>query len=172
MLGSVDGSLVFVLIDALAAADGRAVVQTVDHLRTHGLSAATALEDMASVLQRMAVHQAVPGMPVDEADPDAQETARLAALLPPDETQLLYSLCIHGRAELGLAPDEYTGLLMTLAALPCFSSTAWPAGCPRRATSSAWASGRWARSPPWPATMSSARSPWPCCAGASRPRPR
>ena len=83
MLGSVDGSLVFALIDALAAADGRAVVQTVDHLRAHGLSAATALEDMASVLQRMAVHQAVPGMPVDEADPDAQETARLAALLPP-----------------------------------------------------------------------------------------
>ena len=134
MLGSVDGSLVFALIDALAAADGRAVVQTVDHLRAHGLSAATALEDMASVLQRMAVHQAVPGMPVDEADPDAQETARLAALLPPDETQLLYSLCIHGRAELGLAPDEYTGLLMTLLRLlPFKPSAAQPGGSGRAA---------------------------------------
>ena len=139
MLGSVDGSLVFALIDALAAADGRAVVQTVDHLRAHGLSAATALEDMASVLQRMAVHQAVPGMPVDEADPDAQETARLAALLPPDETQLLYSLCIHGRAELGLAPDEYTGLLMTLLRLlPFKPSAAQPAvGSPAAPASSA-----------------------------------
>ena len=134
MLGSVDGSLVFALIDALAAADGRAVVQTVDHLRAHGLSAATALEDMASVLQRMAVHQAVPGMPVDETDPDAQETARLAALLPPDETQLLYSLCIHGRAELGLAPDEYTGLLMTLLRLlPFKPSAAQPGGSGRAA---------------------------------------
>ena len=134
MLGSVDGSLVFALIDALAAADGRAVVQTVDHLRAHGLSAAAALQDMASVLQRMAVHQAVPGMPVDEADPDAQETARLAALLPPDETQLLYSLCIHGRAELGLAPDEYTGLLMTLLRLLPFKTNAASAAAPEKKT--------------------------------------
>ena len=114
MLGSVDRSVVFSLIGALAAGDGRAVVELSDQLRAAGLSAATALEDMASVLQRMAVHQAVPGMAVDDTDPDAQETARLAALLPADETQLLYSLCIHGRAELGLAPDEYAGLTMVL----------------------------------------------------------
>ncbi|HPU10282.1 MAG TPA: DNA polymerase III subunit gamma/tau, partial [Ottowia sp.] len=114
MLGSVDRSVVFSLIGSLAAGDGRAVVELSDQLRAAGLSAATALEDMASVLQRMAVHQAVPGMEVDDTDPDAQETARLAALLPADETQLLYSLCIHGRAELGLAPDEYAGLTMVL----------------------------------------------------------
>ena len=114
MLGSVDRSVVFSLIGALAEGDGRTVVELTEQLRTTGLSAATTLEDMASVLQRMAVHQAVPGMAIDDADPDAQETARLAALLPADETQLLYSLCIHGRAELGLAPDEYAGLVMVL----------------------------------------------------------
>ncbi|MCW5622607.1 MAG: DNA polymerase III subunit gamma/tau, partial [Burkholderiales bacterium] len=114
MLGSVDRSVVFNLIDALAGGDGKAVVTLSDQLRAAGQSAAYTLEDMASVLQRMAVHQAVPDMTVDDADPDAQETARLAARLPPDETQLLYSLCIHGRAELGLAPDEYTGLTMVL----------------------------------------------------------
>ena len=114
MLGSVDRSVVFNLIDALAGGDGKAVVTLSDQLRAAGQSAAYTLEDMASVLQRMAVHQAVPDMTVDDADPDAQETARLAARLPADETQLLYSLCIHGRAELGLAPDEYTGLTMVL----------------------------------------------------------
>ena len=70
--------------------------------------------DMAGVLQRMAVRQAVPGMAVDDTDPEAAPIARLAQRLAADETQLLYSLCIHGRAELGLAPDEYVGLTMVL----------------------------------------------------------
>ena len=126
MLGSVDRSVVFSLIGALAAGDGKAVVDLVEQLRAAGQSAATTLEDMASVLQRMAVQQAVPDMPVDETDPDAQETARLATLLPADETQLLYSLCIHGRAELGLAPDDYTGLTMVLLRLLPFKTGAAP----------------------------------------------
>ena len=126
MLGSVDRSVVFSLIGALAAGDGKAVVDLVEQLRAAGQSAATTLEDMASVLQRMAVQQAVPDMPVGETDPDAQETARLATLLPADETQLLYSLCIHGRAELGLAPDDYTGLTMVLLRLLPFKTGAAP----------------------------------------------
>jgi DNA polymerase-3 subunit gamma/tau len=123
MLGSVDGGVVFELIAALAAADGRAVLERIAHLRTQGLSAAAVLEDMAAALQRMAVRQAVPDMPEGDAA-DAAEIARLAALLPPDETQLLYSLCIHGRAELGLAPDEYAGLTMTLLRLLAFKAGA------------------------------------------------
>ncbi|MBH1964471.1 MAG: DNA polymerase III subunit gamma/tau [Comamonadaceae bacterium] len=122
MLGSVDRGVVFQLIGALATGDGKAVVELSEQLRSNGLSAATTLEDMATVLQRMAVQQAVPDMAVDETDPDAQETARLAGLMPADETQLLYSLCIHGRAELGLAPDEYAGLTMVLLRLLPFKA--------------------------------------------------
>jgi DNA polymerase III subunit gamma/tau len=44
----------------------------------------------------------------------------LATVMPPDETQLLYSIAIHGRSELGLAPDEYTGLTMSLLRLLAF----------------------------------------------------
>jgi DNA polymerase-3 subunit gamma/tau len=40
--------------------------------------------------------------------------------MPADETQLLYSLCIHGRQELGLAPDEYAALTMVLLRLLAF----------------------------------------------------
>lgn len=119
MLGSVDRSYVFGLLQALALGDGKAVVQTVETLRLHGLSAAAALEEMATVLQRMAVLQAVPGEP-DDSDPDAAELASLARSLPADETQLLYSLCLHGRAELGLAPDEYAALTMVLLRLLAF----------------------------------------------------
>ena len=126
MLGSVDRSYVFQLIDALARNDGKTLVDTVDVLRINGLSGASTLEDMSAVLQRMAVLQAVPQRAAaaaaanDASDPDAAEVLRLAALLPADETQLLYSICLHGRGELGLAPDEYSALTMVLLRLLAF----------------------------------------------------
>ena len=122
MLGSVDRSYVFRLLDALARGDGRTVVETSEALRLNGLSAASTLEDMTTVLQRMAVLQAVPdlGAGDDAGDPEIAETARLARTLPADETQLLYSLCLHGRGELGLAPDEYAALTMVLLRLLAF----------------------------------------------------
>jgi DNA polymerase-3 subunit gamma/tau len=125
MLGSADRSHVFRLIEALALGDGQAVVETSEALRVHGLSAAATLEDMSMVLQRMAVLQAVPSMAdADAADPEASELARLAAQMPADETQLLYSLCLHGRQELGLAPDEYAALTMVLLRLLAFKPQA------------------------------------------------
>jgi DNA polymerase-3 subunit gamma/tau len=122
MLGSVDRSYVFRLLDALARGDGRTVVETSEVLRLNGLSAASTLEEMATVLQRMAVLQAVPEMGAGDvdSDPEVAETARLARILPDDETQLLYSLCLHGRGELGLAPDEYAALTMVLLRLLAF----------------------------------------------------
>ena len=127
MLGSVDRTHVYTLIDALARGDGKTVVETSEALRVNGLSAASTLEEMTVVLQRMAVLQAVPGS-VDGADPEAAEIARLAGLLPADETQLLYSLCLHGRGELGLAPDEYAALTMVLLRLLAFKPGAMPSG--------------------------------------------
>jgi DNA polymerase III subunit gamma/tau len=126
MLGSVDRSYVFRLLDALARGDGRTVVETSEALRLNGLSAASTLEEMTTVLQRMAVLQAVPGMGAgdDDTDPEIAETSRLAGLMPADETQLLYSLCLHGRGELGLAPDEYAGLTMVLLRLLAFKPAA------------------------------------------------
>ena len=130
MLGSVDRSYVFRLLQALAEGDGKTVVETSEALRLHGLSAASTLEEMTTVLQRMAVLQAVPDMMAkaaegasdDDADPEALETARLAQAMPADETHLLYSLCLHGRGELGLAPDEYAALTMVLLRLLAFKA--------------------------------------------------
>jgi DNA polymerase-3 subunit gamma/tau len=116
MLGSVDRSYVYQLLDALARGDGKSIIELCEVLRLNGFSAASTLEEMTSVLQRMAVLQAVPEAAAadDASDPDIAETARLAQGLPADETQLLYSLCLHGRGELGLAPDEYAALTMVL----------------------------------------------------------
>jgi len=124
MLGSVDRSYVFRLIEALALADGKTVVETSEALRLNGLSAGSTLEEMSTILQRMAVMQAVGNAVVDDSDPEAVDIARLAALLPADETQLLYSICLHGRADLGLAPDEYAALTMVLLRLLAFKPAA------------------------------------------------
>jgi DNA polymerase-3 subunit gamma/tau len=121
MLGSADRTYVFQLIEALANGDGKSVVAISEALRLHGLNSASTLEDMSSVLQRMAVLQAVGSTPeADSTDPEAADVVRLAGLMPADETQLLYSLCIHGRQELGLAPDEYAALTMVLLRLLAF----------------------------------------------------
>jgi DNA polymerase-3 subunit gamma/tau len=120
MLGAVDRSHVLQLIEALGQADGGTVVALVDALRLEGVSAAATLEDMGLILQKMAVVQAVAQATVDPLDPDGAAVARLAQLMGPQETQLLYSLCLHGRAELGLAPDEYVALTMVLLRLLAF----------------------------------------------------
>ncbi len=125
MLGSVDRSHVFTLIEALAQGDGALVVQTCESLRHLGLSASSLLEEMSMVLQRMAVHQATGQTAAsDDPDPDMQRIADLAQLMPTDETQLLYSICLHGRADLGLAPDEYAALTMVLLRLLAFKPAA------------------------------------------------
>lgn len=125
MLGSVDRSYVFRLLEALATGDGKTVVETSEELRMHGLSAASTLEEMSTVLQRVAVVQAMAGNSMaaqDDADPDMATTAQLAAMMPADEVQLLYSICLHGRADLGLAPDEYAALTMVLLRLLAFKA--------------------------------------------------
>ena len=124
MLGSVDRSHVMHMIRALTEGDGATVVNQVDALRLQGVSAAVTLEDMALLLQRMAVMQMVPSMAQDGDDPDTQGLAALAQAMPAEETQLLYSLCLHGRTELGLAPDEYAALTMVLLRLLAFKPQA------------------------------------------------
>ncbi|MEW6704142.1 MAG: DNA polymerase III subunit gamma/tau, partial [Pseudomonadota bacterium] len=129
MLGTVDRSHATTLVRALAERNGPAVLAAVDALRAQGLSAAGTLEEMATLLQQMAVEQVVAGA-LDEHDPDTREARELAALLPADETQLLYSIALHGRGELSLASDEYGALTMVLLRLLAFPSSSGGGGKP------------------------------------------
>jgi DNA polymerase-3 subunit gamma/tau len=119
MLGAVDRGHAVRIVESLAAGDGAALVAIADTLRSLGLSAAGTLEELCELLQQMAVAQAVPDV-LDATDPESVVTARLAASLPPDETQLAYSMALHGRGELGLSPDEYSGLVMVLLRMLAF----------------------------------------------------
>jgi DNA polymerase III subunit gamma/tau len=153
MLGAVDRGHAVRIVEALSVGDGAALVAAVDALRALGLSASGTLEELAALLQQMAVLQAVPEA-LDANDPDAPTALRLSALLAPDETQVLYSIVVHGRAELALAPDEYSGLVMVLLRMLAFKPSA-PGVSPKpRAASSTPAAKE-------PATASLAASPAP-----------
>ena len=112
MLGVVDRDPVYGLLEALAARDARALVAAVDDMRCNGIAPAATLEEMVAALQRLAVLQWT-GV-AESGEPPEPRLAALATTLPSDITQLLYSLCLHGRGELGLAPDEYAALTMVL----------------------------------------------------------
>jgi DNA polymerase-3 subunit gamma/tau len=180
MLGSVDRSHARTLVEALARREGAAVLAAVDGLRGLGLSASATLEEMAVLLQQMAVEQAVPGA-LDAQDPDSADAVRLAALLPPDETQLLYSIVLHGRGELHLMSDEYGALTMVLLRLLAFPSAggAVRASAPPRAAPLRAAAPPAlvmpvplpspAPPPPAPPSPSTPRRPVPAAAPASLP---
>ena len=125
MLGSVDRGHARAMIESLARRDGPALLAAVDGLRELGLSASATLEEIAQLLQQMAVEQAVPGA-LDAEDPDTEDARALTGSLAADETQLLYSMVLHGRAELSLMSDEYGALTMVLLRFLSFP----PAGAP------------------------------------------
>ena len=126
MLGAVDRSHAAGLIDAIARRDGAAVLAGVDALRAAGLSASATLEEMAAVLQQAAIEQAVPGA-LDDGDDETVAARALAVQVPADELQLLYSMLVHGRAELSLMGDEYGALTMVLLRLFAFPAADRPA---------------------------------------------
>ena len=121
MLGTVDRSHANRIVESLARRDAGAMLGEVNALRGLGLSAAGTLEEVARLLQQMAVEQALPGS-LDAGDSDTEAARTLAAAMAPDETQLLYSIAVHGRAELSLTPDEYAGLVMVLLRFMAFPS--------------------------------------------------
>jgi DNA polymerase-3 subunit gamma/tau len=169
MLGAVDRGQARAIVEALARRDGAALLAVVDGLRSLGLSASGTLEELAQLTQHMAVEQAVPGA-LDAQDPDSEDARALAPLLAPDETQLLYSVVLHGRQELQLMSDEYGALTMVLLRVLAFpaqdeaaaarvalarASTAGPASPASLASRTAGAAGE------TPARASALRAPSP-----------
>jgi DNA polymerase-3 subunit gamma/tau len=92
------------------------------------LSFETALQDLATLLHRLALIQIVP-QALDDDDPDARELRELAALFTADELQLHYQIAAQARSEIGLAPDEYAGFTMALLRMLAFA----PADAPPQA---------------------------------------
>ncbi len=119
MLGALDQSYLIRLLDALVDGDGTTVLAVADEMALRSLSFSTALQDLASLLHRVAWAQFAPSSVLDEW-PEAGDLRRFAEALSAERVQLFYQIATIGRSELGLAPDEYAGFTMTLLRMLAF----------------------------------------------------
>jgi len=119
MLGALDQSYLVRLLDALARQDGADLMAVADEMASRSLSYNGALQDLGTLLHRIALAQTVPTA-VPEDLPELADIQRLATVFDPQEVQLYYQIAVHGRNEIGLAPDEYAGFTMTLLRMLAF----------------------------------------------------
>jgi len=118
MLGTVGDDHLYAVLDALATAKVNGLLAVADGMEARSLSFDAALQSLATLLHRIALAQYAP-----EAIADEIERARITAytgVFDAEFLQLAYQIAIHGRDELPLAPDEYTGFTMTLLRLHAF----------------------------------------------------
>ncbi|MFL6658388.1 MAG: DNA polymerase III subunit gamma/tau [Massilia sp.] len=119
MLGALDQSYLIRLLDALVNQDGADLMVVADEMASRSLSYNGALQDLGTLLHRIALAQSVPSA-VPEDLPELADIHRLAAAFDAQEVQLYYQIAVHGRNEIGLAPDEYAGFTMTLLRMLAF----------------------------------------------------
>ena len=119
MLGVVDRTYLFSLLKSLIAANGPALLAEADRMAARSLSFDSALQELATLLHRVALAQTLPeALPEDE--PERDTLFELAKGFSDEDVQLLYQIAIHGRRDLGLAPDEFAGFTMTLMRMLAF----------------------------------------------------
>ncbi len=119
MLGALDQAYLVRMLDALAARDAKTLLDIADEMAARSLSWSGALQDLGTLLNRIAIAQTVPSAVPDDL-PERDDIVRLAPMFSPEDVQLYYQIVVHGRHELGLAPDEYSGFTMTLLRMLAF----------------------------------------------------
>ena len=119
MLGTLDDAYLIQVLDALANKNGAALVAVAQEMGERSMSFSLALQDMASLIQKIASAQVVPESVLDDW-PEAAEIRRLATVFTKEEAQLFYQIAITSRPDLSLAPDEQTGFSMALLRMLAF----------------------------------------------------
>jgi DNA polymerase-3 subunit gamma/tau len=119
MLGAIDQSYLFDLLQSLQARDGAGLLRIADSMAMRSLAFDAALQELATLLHRVALAQTVP-QAIAEDEPERARLLELAQQFSAEEVQLFYQIAIHGRNEIDLAPDEYAGFTMTLLRMLAF----------------------------------------------------
>jgi DNA polymerase-3 subunit gamma/tau len=126
MLGTVERDHVLRVAEQLAAGDAARLLEYARSLDELSPDYAQLLDQLASLLERVALKQLVPGFEGDELHP-SELLARLAAQIAAEDLQLYYQTAILGRRDLALAPDARTGFRMTLIRMLAFRPATAPA---------------------------------------------
>jgi DNA polymerase-3 subunit gamma/tau len=113
MLGTIDRQHVSRITSLLAEADSAGLIETIAEVDEQFPDYAQLLDDLARMLQRLAVYQSV-GVVDQEDNVDVAEIADLAGRITAEDVQLFYQIALLGRRDLHLAPDPRSGVEMTL----------------------------------------------------------
>ena len=125
MIGAVDKRYLYELLQSIAGQNGAALMNQAREMAERAVGFDNALSELALLLQRIALLQTVPAaVPAD--DPEYPALKHLAAQLGGEQIQIYYQCAIHGKQDLGLAPDEYAGFVMTLLRMLAFAPLAAP----------------------------------------------
>jgi DNA polymerase-3 subunit gamma/tau len=120
MLGTVDRSYLFSILEALVQRDGARLLAIADDMQGRSIGVDGSLQELGSLLHRVALAQTLPDA-IGTDDPERDALLSLAAAIAPEDLQLYYQIVIQGRADLPLAPDEYAGFTMPLLRMLAFA---------------------------------------------------
>lgn len=120
MLGAIDQSYLYQLLNALLANDGGSLMAQAKIMEERSLSFEGALNDLAQLLHQIAVAQTVPDSVADDL-PERDVLLDLAQRIPAETLQLYYQIALLGRRDIGLAPDEFAGFTMSLLRMLAFT---------------------------------------------------
>lgn len=133
MLGAIDQSYLFDLLNALIANDGESLMAQAQKMAERSIAFEGALNDLATLLQQVAMAQVVPNSLALDV-PERPALLELASKISPEKVQLYYQIALLGRRDLGLAPDDFAGFTMTLLRMLAFSQTEQAAPAPSSTT--------------------------------------
>ncbi|VAX07986.1 DNA polymerase III subunits gamma and tau [hydrothermal vent metagenome] len=119
MLGSISRGQIHGLLQALADQDASQVMAQVASLGEQAPDFAAALQELLSLLHRIALVQIVPEALDDHAG-DREQVVALAKRLAPEDVQLYYQIGLVGQRDLPLAPDPGSGFEMVLLRMLAF----------------------------------------------------
>ncbi|ADI29344.1 DNA polymerase III subunit gamma/tau [Methylotenera versatilis] len=120
MLGAIDQSYLYQLINALLANDGASIIAQAKSMEERSLSFEVALNDLAQLLHQIAVAQTVPDSIADDL-PERHLLLDLAQRISSETLQLYYQIALLGRRDISLAPDEFAGFTMSLLRMLAFT---------------------------------------------------
>ncbi|MGV6988754.1 DNA polymerase III subunit gamma/tau [Testudinibacter sp. P80/BLE/0925] len=109
MLGTLDSEQSLDIIQALQLADGEALMRSVQQVAEKGVEWDQLLQEVASNLHQIAMRQLLKA-----SEKSSDRLDFLARNLPPEDVQFYYQLILNGRKELPFAPDQRSGVEMTL----------------------------------------------------------
>jgi DNA polymerase-3 subunit gamma/tau len=123
MLGTVDLGFVYQLLEAVATGEPKAALEVAARMAEHAPDFEGSLDEVISLLHRVAVAQAVPSA-IDNSWGDADRVQAISQSFTAEDTQLFYQTAINGKRDLALAADPRSGFEMVLLRMIAFRPVA------------------------------------------------